>query len=89
MKNILSKSFSFRLDHERAEIRLDPEIKSAEALYDRALRTITKRVLDNVDPEEVDPVAFSRLLWGDAEHEDTARELIDICLNQQNNVEGR
>ena len=88
VKKILFKAFSFRIDHERSEIRLDPEIESAETLYNRALRTIARRIMDNIDPEDVDPVALARILWGDAEHESTARDFIDAYLNGQNNAEG-
>lgn len=89
VKNILFKALSFRVDHERSEIRLDPEIDSAEALYYRALRTLTQRIMDNIDPQDVDPLALSRIFWGDTVHESMARELIDAYRNQQNNHDDR
>lgn len=88
VKNILFKAFCFQLHPERSEIRLYPEIESAEALYNRVLRTITARILDNIDPEDVDPVALSRIIWGDEKHETSARDFIDAYRKQQDNVEG-
>jgi hypothetical protein len=76
VKGILFKAFCFQTDQERRVVRLAEGIESAEALEDRIVRTMAKRVADNFD-EEVDPAAFAELFLGDAFQASRVRRLIE------------
>jgi hypothetical protein len=48
IKTILFKSFAFQLDKEADGISLTKEVEGPEALYDRTLDFLIKRVVENV-----------------------------------------
>lgn len=73
---ILHKAFAFYFDSEESRTKLRPEIKSPEDLYDRAIKLLTKRILDHIDGNpSVDD--FSRIILGDTSQNSVAQSYID------------
>ncbi len=75
IKNLLYKAYCFRINPN--QISLSETIKTETDLRSRIYRMIIKRILDNVGlDQEVDVLYFSRILFGNEEHQQEVHELI-------------
>lgn len=82
IKALLYKTFAFCLDHEHNGIALSSNVSSADSLLLTLRRTITKRILDNIE-DPPDLAQLSQMLYGDTSHSEEIKLLIHDCSSSE------
>jgi uncharacterized LabA/DUF88 family protein len=76
-----SFSFSFRMENGQRGICLSPAVESAQALHERVLIMLTKRILDNMEEDDIDVPALADLFYGDRTRIDDVNRILHQYQN--------
>jgi uncharacterized LabA/DUF88 family protein len=83
IKQLMYKSFafSFRMENGQRGIALSPAVDSADTLFERVLFMLTRRILDNMEEDEVDTAALAELFYEDRSRIDEVNRILQQYQN--------